>query len=137
MNSFMSYVVCASLAAVFVFTPKHSSRADAKSPSCSVLASNALAGVADGLSSTWGSGQHPENRRVLKSALASSAALRACGDERASISAELIAADAYDDVFPNKPALRCSALRDARNRLRSLGDVRRMRMVNMTLKECH
>ncbi len=137
MNAFITYVVSTSLVAVFILTAKYSSSADAKSPSCSALASNALAGVADGLSSTWGSGDHPENRRVLKSALASSAALRACGDAEASISGELIAADAYGDVYPNQPALRCAALRDARTRLRLLGDVRRARLVSITLTACH
>jgi len=128
--------VAASLAVALIISPLCSSSVLALTPSCSVVASNALAGVADGLSSTWGAGTHPENRRVLKSSLVSSAKLRACGDERASISAELIAADAYGDVFPDKPQLRCAALRDARNRLRVLGDLRRQRLVTSTLAGC-
>jgi len=134
-----SYVASASLAAVLIATPLHASSAKGTSPPlpCSVVAGDALAGVADGLSSTWGAGKHPENRLVLKSALASIATLRACGDEQASISAEMIAADAYEDVYPNKPELRCAALRDARKRLRSLGDARRIRLVSAALTKCH
>ncbi len=104
--------------------------------SCSGAPSAALAGVADGLSSTWGEGAHPENRRVLRSALASERVLRACGDGRAAISAELIAADAYGDVDPNRPALRCGALRDARARSIAGGDTTRAALVATALAGC-
>lgn len=134
-----SYVASAALAAVLIATPLHSSSAKSSPPRlpCSGVAGDALAGVADGLSSTWGAGEHPENRLVLKSALASMARLRVCGDEQASISAEMIAADAYEDVYPNKPELRCAALRDARKRLHALGDARRIRLVSAALTKCH
>lgn len=131
---------CASIAtlsiAALTLLVSYPSRAAAVPSSCATLASQALAGVGDGLSTTWESGDHPENRHVLKSALASSAQLRACGDERDSISAELIAADAYGDVYPKRPGLRCAALRDAQKRLVARGDVRRAHLVTTTLADC-
>lgn len=131
---------CASIAAVSIaaltLLVSYPSRAAAVPSSCATLVSEALAGVGDGLSTTWESGNHPENRHVLKSALASSAQLRACGDERDSISAEMIAADAFGDVYPKRPGLRCAALRDAQKRLLAAGDVRRAHLVSTTLADC-
>ena len=135
MNRTWACVAAVSVAALVLLVAQPS-RAAAVSPSCETLASRALAGVGDGLSTTWGSGNHPENRHVLQSALASTAELRACGDERDSISAELIAADAYGDVFPKRPGLRCAALRDAHKRLIAAGDMRRARLVTTTLADC-
>ncbi len=100
---------------------------------CGASAASALQAIADGLSSTSGTGSHPEDLPTLKAALESSERLRACGNERDSISAELIAADAYSDVYPNAPRKRCAALRDARKRLRALGDTKRAQMVSRTL----
>jgi len=102
-------------------------------PICSATAASALEAIADALSSTSGSGSHPEDARTLQAALESTSRLRACGRERDSISAELIAADAYSDVYPQHPNKRCKALRDARRRLRALGDTQRARMVDRTL----
>lgn len=135
MNRTWACVAAVSVAALTLLVAQPS-RAAAVSPSCETLASRALAGVGDGLSTTWESGDHPENQHVLRSALASTAELRACGDERDSISAELIAADAYGDVFPKRPGLRCAALRDAHKRLLAAGDVRRARLVTTTLANC-
>ncbi len=102
-------------------------------PSCSISAAGTLNALADALSSTAGPGKHPEDALTLKAALESSSALKACGNERDSISAELFAADAYSDVYPNDPGKRCAALRDARRRLRASGDMKRARMVSRTL----
>ncbi len=113
-----------------------SSPAAPSAATCSSAPSAALAGLADGLSSTWGEGAHPENRRVLRSALASERILRACGDDRAAISAELIAADAYGDVDPNRPALRCGALHDARARSIASGDAKRAALIATALAGC-
>ncbi len=118
-----------------VFAPR-SAPAAPSAAACAGASSAALAGIADGLSSTWGEGAHPENRRVLRSALASERVLRACGDDRAAISAELIAADAYGDVDPNRPALRCGALRDALARSIADGDATRAALVATALAGC-
>lgn len=130
-----SFIAAVSVAAL-TLAASYPSRAAAAPTTCETLASRALAGVGEGLSTTWESGEHPENRHVLKSALASIAELQACGDERDSISAEMIAADAYGDVYPKRPGLRCAALRDARRRLLAAGNVRRARLVNTTLADC-
>lgn len=127
-------LIAAASVALSTMLGVHPSRAAAAPPSsCGTLASQALAGVGDGLSTIW---ESDENRFVLKSALVSTAQLRACGDERDSISAELIVADAYGDVFPKRPGLRCAALRDAQKRLLSAGDARRARLVTTTLANC-
>ncbi len=119
---------------VGLFAVAHAGAAQGKSPApCTASAASALQAIADGLSSTSGSGTHPEDVATLKAALESSNRLRACGNERDSISAELVAADAYSDVFPNDRGKRCAALRDARNRLRALGDTKRAQMVSRTL----
>lgn len=131
MKATLAYAACVLTVA---FSAPPAVLADTTSvPPCSVSAAGTLKALADALSSTTGPGKHPEDALTLKAARESSAALEACGNERDSISAELIAADAYSDVYPNDPGKRCAALRDARRRLRALGDMKRARMVSRTL----
>jgi hypothetical protein len=87
-------------------------------PRCS--ASAALNAVADALTSG-------QDAHVLRAALDAERTLRSCGNERDSIGAELVAADAYGDT--SQPQARCRALSDAARRSAKLGDTARAGMI--------
>lgn len=109
------------LIAAFLTLPAFHGTMAAAQTAASCSASRALGDIGDALTSG-------NDAKVLRAARAAEAALRICGKEHDSISAELIAADAYGDT--GRPNERCTALRDAAKRSQKLGETARARAIS-------
>lgn len=114
-------------ASLIAFSAPRYAHAQMSTDACRGGASLALAQIGDAL--TGGT-----DAEVLRVALASESRLRACRAERDSISALLVAADAYGDV--NEPAKRCQALSTAKGRLAALGDASSEAIAAKALRGC-